>query len=289
MRRVVPTTCLGLALLAGCGPAQQQVENNETAPEQQGDDPNLVILKYEEKTKELLDTTNTLNDVRGRLDEQQRRLAVICADYPDHAVCQPQTQAAYARAAFCEDKEFTGHVDAVVASCNQGACKQLDEAAMIARDQYMLLTQRLPHSLVTFGAASTKLDEVDRRQLQQFIEAMGAEKGYVIIVGRASKDGSWKKNVQLAIDRAESTRQTLVNQMGMDQSRVGYITYGHEKMYLTALDAERLTAKKLTPKQANRSALVFAYPCFDGKPTPVVPDYPREPEPGATKGTGSGL
>lgn len=262
-------------LLAACGPRQPAPEGTDEGPaegEATGDDPNLVILKYEQKTQQLLETTNQLNDTRGKLDEQQRRLAIICADYPDHAVCQPQTAAAYARAAFCEDKEFTDHVDKVVAACHQGECKQLDEAAMIARDQYMLLTQRLPHSLITFKAASKKLDDEDRRQLQQFVEVMGAEKGYVIIVGRASKDGDWKQNVKLAIDRAENTRQELVNQMGLDQSRVGYITYGHEKMYLTQLDAERLTQKKLTPKQANRSALVFAYPCFEGKPTPILPE-----------------
>ena len=38
-------------------------------------------------------------------------------------------------------------------------------------------------------------------------------------------------------------------------------------MYLTQLDAERLTDKTLTEKQANRSALVFSYPCYEGKPT----------------------
>jgi outer membrane protein OmpA-like peptidoglycan-associated protein len=280
---------LAFVPVAACGPRQQTLNEEETAEaaEEKGDDPNLVILKYEKKTQELLETTNQLNDTRGKLDEQQRRLAIICADYPDHAVCQPQTAAAYARAAFCEDKEFTDHVDAVVAACHQGECKQLDEAAMIARDQYMLLTQRLPHSLITFKAASKRLDDEDRRQLQQFVEVMGAEKGYVIIVGRASKDGDWKKNVKLAIERAENTRQELVNQMGMDQTRVGYITYGHEKMYLTQLDAERLTQKKLTPKQANRSALVFAYPCFEGKPTSLIPEAPAEPVPGKAGGGGA--
>ncbi|MEZ4468033.1 MAG: hypothetical protein R3F43_27270 [bacterium] len=101
----------------------------------------------------------------------------------------------------------------------------------------------------------------------------------MIIVGRASKDGSWKRNVQLAIDRAENTRQELVKSMGLDPARVGYITYGHDKMYLTALDAERLSEKKLSPKQANRSALVFAYPCFQGKATPVVPELTLDPIP----------
>ncbi|MCA9528148.1 MAG: OmpA family protein [Myxococcales bacterium] len=266
------------ALLAACGPRAQQV-SEEAPAEAQGEDPNLVILKYEQKTQELVDTTNKLTETRGKLDEQQRRLAIICNDYPDHAVCQPQTQAAYARALFCEDKEFTTHVDEVVAACNQGTCKQLDEAAMITRQQYMLLTQRLPHSLITFGASSTRLDGDDKRQLQQFVENMGAEKGYVIIVGRASKDGSWKRNVQLAIDRAEHTRQELVKSMGLDPARVGYITYGHDKMYLTALDAERLSQKKLSPKQANRSALIFAYPCFEGKATPVVPELMLDPIP----------
>ena len=30
------------------------------------------------------------------------------------------------------------------------------------------------------------------------------------------------------------------------------------------LDAQRLTERKMSVRQANRSALVFAYPCYDG-------------------------
>lgn len=260
--------------LTACGGARQ-TETVEQPPEV---DPKFVeIVKYEKKTQELLDTNQKLTDVRGKLDEQRRRLAVICNDHPDHAVCQPQTQAAYARAAFCEDKEFTEHVDKVVESCHQGMCKQLDQAQMISRSNYMLLTTRLPHTLVTFGASRTKLDRRDKRQLQQFVESLGLEGGYVIIVGRASKDGPWKKNVELAIKRAEHTRQHLVDALGIDAQRAGYITYGHDKMYLTALDAERLTEKKLNVRQANRSALVFAYPCYEGKATPVVPELTIDP------------
>lgn len=271
MRLTLPLAAL---TLTACGGARQ----TETVDQPPEVDPKFVeIVKYEKKTEELLKTTKTLTDVRGQLDEQRRRLAVICNDYPDHGVCQPQTQAAYARAAFCEDKEFTEHVDKVVESCHQGMCKQLDQAQMISRSNYMLLTTRLPHTLVTFGASSTRLDTSDKRQLQQFIESMGAERGYVIIVGRASKDGPWKRNVELAIKRAEHTRQHLVEQLGVDQQRAGYITYGHEKMYLTALDAERLTQKKLNVRQANRSALVFAYPCYQGKATPVVPELTIDP------------
>lgn len=261
------------ATLAGCG--ARQAESVEQPAEV---DPRFVeIVQYEKKTQQLIDTTHTLNDVRGQLDEQRRRLALICNDYPDHGVCQPQTQAAYARAAFCEDKEFTEHVDKVVESCHQGMCKQLDQAAMISRTNYMLLTTRLPHTLITFGPSSTRLDRNDKRQLQQFVENIGLEGGYVIIVGRASKDGPWKKNVELAIKRAENTRQALVSQLGINEQRAGYITYGHEKMYLTALDAERLTKKKLNTRQANRSALVFAYPCYNGKATPVVPELTIDP------------
>lgn len=265
---------LAALLLTACGGARQ-TETVEQPPEV---DPKFVeIVKYEKKTQQLLDATKNLNDVRGQLDEQRRRLAVICNDYPDHGVCQPQTQAAYARAAFCEDKEFTEHVDKVVESCHQGMCKQLDQAQMISRSNYMLLTTRLPHSLVTFGPSSTRLDKRDKRQLQQFVENLGAERGYVIIVGRASKDGPWKKNVELAIKRAEHTRQHLVEQLGIDEKRAGYITYGHQKMYLTSLDAERLTKKKLNVRQANRSALIFAYPCYQGKATPVVPELTIDP------------
>ena len=61
----------------------------------------------------------------------------------------------------------------------------------------------------------------------------------------------------------------MVDQLGVDAKRVGYITYGHDKMYLTRLDAERLSGKKLTVKQANRSALVFSYPCYNGAPSGI--------------------
>ncbi|MGK0359031.1 MAG: outer membrane protein OmpA-like peptidoglycan-associated protein [Bradymonadia bacterium] len=266
---------LGVALvgLSACGARQA-----DTVAQPADVDPRFVeIVKYEKTTQQLIDTNDKLQAVRGKVDEQRRRLALICNDHPDHGVCQPQTQAAYARAAFCEDREFTDHVDKVVDSCHQGMCKQLDQAAMISRSNYMLLTTRLPHSLVTFGPSSTRLDKKDQTQLQRFVENIGAEGGYVIIVGRASKDGPWKKNVELAIKRAESTRLHLVNQLGINEQRAGYITYGHEKMYLTELDAKRLTKRKLNTRQANRSALVFAYPCFNGKATPVVPELTIEP------------
>jgi hypothetical protein len=85
----------------------------------------------------------------------------------------------------------------------------------------------------------------------------------VIVVGRASKDGNWRQNLKLALSRAENTRKFSVEELGLNAGRVGYITYGADKMYLTALDAERLSEEKLSETQANRSALVFAYPCFD--------------------------
>jgi outer membrane protein OmpA-like peptidoglycan-associated protein len=214
-----------------------------------------------------MEATRQLGDLRDQVDEQARRLQVICLDYPDHEICKPETRFNFARKAFCEDPDFTKHVDEVVAACHQGECKQVDEAAQISRSNYMLLTQRLPHQLITFRASQTELDANDKKDLQHFLETIGGEKGYVIIVGRASKDGQWRKNLELALGRAEKTRRYLVDNLGMDQQRVGYITYGQDKMYLTELDAKRLSEKKLTETQANRSALIFSYPCYQGKPS----------------------
>ncbi len=259
---------ISIAFAWGCGSSQKKDEPEELSDEEKQ---KLQIIEYEKKTRQLIDTNKKLADARTKVDDQRRRLQVICVDYPDHQVCLPQTEAMYAREAFCGDTEFTGHVDGVVNACHQGECKQLDDAEQISRSQYMMLTQRLPHSLVTFRAGNTRLDKRDKEQLQQFLEFIQGEKGYVIIVGRASKDGSWRKNIKLALKRAENTRRFMVNDMGVDQGRVGFITYGDEKMYLTDLDAERLSDKRLTIKQANRSALVFAYPCYEGKPAPY--DY----------------
>ncbi len=264
--RSFATTALWVATVAlfagGCSSGTVIEEKKPEAPP-----PGMIsVVKYEKKTQQLMDATLKLGAMRNNVDELRRRLQVICADHADHTVCQPQTAAEYARKAFCADAEFTKHVDAVVNACHQGQCKQVDEANLITRAQYMTLVQRLPHSLVTFGASRTKLDRRDRRQIQQFVETIGADQGgYVIIVGRASKDGSWRKNLKLALDRAENTRKHIVDQLGIDTNRVGYITYGHAKMYLTGLDAERLTKRRMSVKQANRSALLFAYPCFDKK------------------------
>ena len=229
-------------------------------------DPNVVsLIKYEAKTRELMDATDKLNGLRDNLDDQQRRLMVICSDHPRHQVCAPQTAVSYARTAFCEEADFTGHVDEIVRSCHQGQCKQVDQAELLTRGQYMTLVGKLPHTLVLFNRNRFALDKNDRAQLQQFLEIVDGERGYLIIVGRASHDGSWNHNLKLALDRAESVRSFMVNQMGMDKSRVGYITYGHEKMYLTDLDSERLSKRRVTMKQANRSALLFAYPCYDAE------------------------
>ncbi|MCA9542115.1 MAG: OmpA family protein [Myxococcales bacterium] len=265
MRSIWMACTLALTLSA-CGGTQKPdtLENEDESEEgSEADAQKLQIIEYEKKAAALVAATEQLGQLQGQLDEQQRRLSIICADYPDHDVCQPHTAAAYAREAFCADPEFTQHVDEVVNACHQGECKQVDQAAQISRAQYMLLTQRLPHTLVTFNAARTALDRNDQQQLQRFLEVLQGEKGYVIIVGRASKDGNWRKNIEYAVKRAESTRKYLVDQLGIDPRRVGFITYGHEKMYLTALDAERLSEKKMSVKQANRSALVFSYPCFD--------------------------
>ena len=251
----------GLAGLTACAGARSRPDEPE--PLEGDDSGKITIVQYEQKTAELLATTNKLNEMRGNVDEVKRRLQVICVDYPDHQVCQPQTQAEYARTAFCNDREFTSHIDEVVDACHQGECKQVDQAEQISRSQYMILTQRLPHLLLTFGAGGTKLDAKDKQRIQQFIEMIGAEQGYVIIVGRASKDGNWRQNLKLALSRAENTRKFSVEELGLNAARVGYITYGADKMYLTALDAERLSEEKLSETQANRSALVFAYPCFD--------------------------
>jgi len=224
--------------------------------------PGMVrMVDYDQKAAELLLATSKLEDLQGDVDAMDRRLRTICADYPDHVVCDVHKQAAFAREAFCSDDNFTSHVDEIVTACQQGACKEVDEAQLLSRTQYMTLLERLPHKLLTFRSADTRLDKTDQKELQQFLEAIRGEEGY-IIVGRASREGPWRDNLRYALDRAENARQYLVTSLGFDENRVGYITYGHEKMYLTPLDAERLATRKLTEREANRSALVFTYPCF---------------------------
>ena len=249
-----------VVLAFGCGPSAAQIELKEVKKQK-----NLIQIEYQEKTQALLDKSKDLQKVTSKLEEQQWRLKSVCSDHEDHHACAPYTDATKAREAFCNDRFFVKHVDLIINSCHQGQCMQVDSAQQINRSQYMLLTRALPHSLITFKANQTKLDRRDKKQIQGFLELLDGEKGYVIIVGRASKDGQWRKNVKLAIDRAEKTRSFIVDQMGLDKDRVGYITYGDEKMYLTELDIKRLGGKKLSVKQANRSALIFSYPCFDKK------------------------
>lgn len=251
------------SLLIGCGPSKAELQLQANLQKSQERE-RLVSLKYQKKTEALLEKSEKLKSITHELSEQQWRLRAVCSDHADHQACAPFTALSKARETFCSDRFFVKHVDLIINSCHQGQCKQVDSAKQIDRGQYMLLTQSLPHTLVTFRANDTKLDRKDRKQIQSFIELLDGGKGYVIIVGRASKDGSWRKNVRLAVDRAESTRSFLVDQMGLDASRVGYITYGDEKMYLTELDIQRLQGKKkrLNVKQANRSALIFSYPCF---------------------------
>lgn len=257
---------LGCSLLLGSTACSAGNVTAKPPEEPTGPPPGMIeLVKYEKKTQQLLDATVALGKVRANSDETRRRLAAVCVDYPKHSACAQETAARYARTAFCKDKSFVGHIDQIVKACHQGQCKQVDEANLITRSQYMTLVSHLPHALVTFRARSARLDRNDRRQLQNFIENIGAEKGYVIIVGRASRDGPWRKNLEYALGRAESTRKFLTEDLGLSPKRVGFITYGHAKMYLTALDKERLTDKKMSVKQANRSALVFAYPCFDPK------------------------
>ena len=259
LKMMRPIIFLLAVSLAGCAstkppePTPLEIAQKENA---------LIRLQVESKTQELLSATSDLRDAQMDLDDQSRRLQLVCVDYPEHPACNLHAAETFARQAFCNDQEFTTHIDDVVRSCKQGQCKQVDEATYISRTDYMRLVQRLPHSLVTFRGGSSRLDKGDKKQLQYFLEHVGAERGYVIIVGRASKDGPWRKNVKYALDRAENTRAYLVDQLGLDQERVGYITYGTEKMYITELDAERLSTKKLSERQANRSALVFSYPCY---------------------------
>lgn len=250
---------LCLPVFLACGPSQAEIQLKESQTREK-----LVSLKYQKKTEELIKKSKKLQDITHKLSEQQWRLKAVCNDHPDHEACTPYTALNEAKDTFCKDRFFVKHVDLIINSCHQGQCKQVDSARQIDRGQYMLLTQSLPHTLVTFRANETKLDKRDSKQIQRFMELLDATKGYVIIVGRASKDGNWRHNVKLAVNRAESTRSYIVNQLGLDEKRVGYITYGDEKMYLTELDIERLQGKKkkLNVKQANRSALIFSYPCF---------------------------
>lgn len=237
---------------------------DETMEEEDPTPPGYVkVVEYEAKTKELVLANEKLLELRGSIDEQRRRLQAVCVDHPDHIACNEYTAAEFARSTLCADGSLTEHIDEIVQACNQGACKQVDEAALLTRTDYMMLVQHLPHKLVTFRSAETRLDKSDKVAIQQYLEAMQGDKGYIIIVGRASRDGPWEDNLRYAIDRAEHTREYIANDLGVDARRVGYITYGHEKMYLTDLDIERLTDKKMSTTQANRSALVFTYPCFD--------------------------
>lgn len=245
--------------LNACGPSKAEIQLKASQDRER-----LISLKYQKKTEALIQNSKKLQSITHELSEQQWRLKAVCRDHEDHEACAPYTALHKARDTFCSDRFFVKHVDLIINSCHQGQCKQVDSAKQIDRGQYMLLTQSLPHTLVTFRANDTKLDRKDRKQIQSFMELLEANKGYVIIVGRASKDGNWRNNVRLAVDRAESTRSYVVNQLGIDEKRVGYITYGDEKMYLTELDIQRLQGKKkkLNIKQANRSALIFSYPCF---------------------------
>ena len=262
MRHVLLLSASALLLACGGPLAETRGLEGTTTTTQDG----VEIVTLEKKTKELQETAEKLEATRATLEDQSARLTRICTDYPDHDVCKPQTQAQFAKAAFCSDKTFTAHVDEIVNACHQGQCKQVDDAQLLMRVQYMTLVQSLPHTLVLFGNAQTGLDTVDRKQLQKFIEVIHANEGYVIIVGRASQDGAFKQNLRLALDRAENTRKFMVDTLGLSDKQVGYITYGHPKMYLTELDAERLANRKVSVTQGNRSALVFAYPCRSSKP-----------------------
>ena len=251
-----------LCMSSAFGCASTPEPPKEPNPEEPAPPGYVHVVEYDKKTKELLLATEQLQTLQGDVDEQRRRLQTLCADYPEHAACDEYQKAAFAQKTLCADNELTKHIDEIVSSCNQGACKQVDEAALLARTDYMMLVQHLPHKLVTFRSADTHLDAGDKKALQQYLEAVRGDQGYIIIVGRASREGPWNDNLRYALDRAESTREFIEKTLGVPSQQVGYITYGHEKMYLTDLDIERLSSKKMSSTEANRSALVFTYPCY---------------------------
>lgn len=256
-----------LVFASGCASSEKKAPDEAPAEEPDKAPPGFVnVVEYDAKTKELMLATEKLAALQGDVDEQARRLSALCADYPKHAACDEYAAAAFAKKNLCSDPELTKHIDAIVDSCNQGACKQVDEASLLERTDYMMLVRHLPHKLVTFKSAETKLDAADKKALQSYLEAVRGDDGYIIIVGRASKDGPWNDNLRYAIDRAESTREFIEKTLGVDPKQVGYITYGHDKMYLTDLDIERLSEKKMSSTEANRSALIFTYPCYKKAP-----------------------
>lgn len=253
--------CLIAVSLVACGasPSGKDDDDDDNDKDKGGSD-NIIKLEYEKKTKALVETSQKLQDAEQEVKEQNKRLKSVCADHPNHIACQPYTNAQRAREIFCSDEKITAHIEEIIDSCHQGQCKQLDQASQINRNQMMLLLQSLPHLLVKFKAGQTKLDQKDHEDIQNFLEMIDGNDGYVMIVGRASKDGAWKKNIELAVQRAENTRKYITTQMGVDPKNTGYITYGEEKMYLTETDAKRL-GKNLSVTQANRSAFLFSYPC----------------------------
>ena len=213
MKRVL-LLIMGLALLAtGCASAKPKPKPKPKVPGHL-----IEIVKYKKKTRQLMETARRLSQTRLKLEDQRYRLAKICVDYPAHIVCQPQTAAKYARQRFCADSTFTKHVDSVVKACHQGQCKQVDQASRLSRMDYMILLQKLPHTLVLFRVGKSNLDRTDRRQLQRFIETLQGQQGYFIIVGRASREGRWRKNVRLALDRAEVARKFIVETLGIPKS-----------------------------------------------------------------------
>jgi outer membrane protein OmpA-like peptidoglycan-associated protein len=254
--------CLLSFILMACGanPSAKDQDDDDHDGDQSKSEQNIIKLEYEKKTKALVETSQKLQEVEEEIKEQNWRLKSVCADHGDHQACQPYTNAQKAKEIFCSDEKITDHIEEIINSCHQGQCKQLDQAQQINRNQMMLLLQSLPHLLVQFKANQTKLDRKDHEEIQKFLEMIEGNDGYVMIVGRASKDGAWKKNIELAVQRAENTRKYLVSEMGIDQKNTGYITYGEEKMYLTETDVKRL-GKKLSVTQANRSAFLFSYPC----------------------------
>lgn len=274
IRYQIRMTCYAITLMILCTctvacntKLKKQLKDTQSENQRIQDQNKLIQLQYKAKTNQLIQTSEKLNTVKTTLEEQQWRLSAVCTDHPNHNACAPYTNAQSAKEVFCKDPNFVKHVNQVIKSCHQGQCKQLDQAQQIDRNQYMMLLEGLPHSLVTFKANQTALDRKDKKGIQKFLELLGGVKGYVVIVGRASKDGAWRHNIKLAVQRANSARKYIVNTMGVSPKKVGYITYGDEKMYLTALDIERLSKnkKRLSTKQANRSALIFSYPCYQGQ------------------------
>ena len=97
-------------LLLGACAAPPPPKPRGPTPEQQRD---MLKVEVAKRTRELMAATDRLRDAQSSIEEQKRRLQLICVDYPDHQSCDLHSAVSYARDAFCDDDEFTAHVDDV--------------------------------------------------------------------------------------------------------------------------------------------------------------------------------